>query len=151
MSVCLVDTSIFTNVLNVPGYNQSRHEVLRELRRITRQDGVNLLLPAAVIFETGNKIAYVNDGRQRREFAKKFVQEVRRAFDGHSPWVPTAVPDRRTILKWIDGFPDRAMEGKSFADHSIVSEWERQCALHRARRVYIWSLDDDLCGYDRQP
>jgi hypothetical protein len=34
---------------------------------------------------------------------------------------------------------------------SIIKTWERQCELHTARRVFIWSYDDDLLGYDRAP
>jgi hypothetical protein len=35
-------------------------------------------------------------------------------------------------------------------DLSMIKEWERQCELHRARRVFIWSLDGHLAGYDRK-
>lgn len=149
MSVCLIDTSIFTNVLDVPGRNQVREDVLRQLRQKTVQEFTSLLLPAAVIFETGNHIAYLDNGQQRRALALTFIDQVRRSFDGKSPWVPTAVPDRPAILAWLDDFPEHAMTGKSFADHSIVKEWKRQCAMHQARRVYIWSLDGHLQGYDR--
>jgi len=44
------------------------------------------------------------------------------------------------------------MNGAGMGDLSIIKEWERQCALNKARRVFIWSLDgNDLCAYDREP
>jgi len=54
-------------------------------------------------------------------------------------------------LAWLDEFPDSAMRGVSIGDLTIIKEYERQCELHPTRRVLIWSLDDDLQGYDRAP
>ena len=55
------------------------------------------------------------------------------------------------ILSWLDDFPDNAMRGLSFADLSIIKEWEKACALNPMRRVRIWTLDEHLGGYDRKP
>jgi predicted ATPase len=52
-------------------------------------------------------------------------------------------------LGWLDGFPDHAVNGISLADLSIIREFERQCELHRLRRVFVWSFDGHLNGYDR--
>jgi hypothetical protein len=53
MSICLIDTSIFCNVLDVPHRNQQRDEVLRQLRQYVAAP-VTLLLPVTAIIETGN-------------------------------------------------------------------------------------------------
>ncbi|MEW6749722.1 MAG: hypothetical protein AB1505_01930 [Candidatus Latescibacterota bacterium] len=41
------------------------------------------------------------------------------------------------------------MRRVTLADLSIVQEFARQCALHRASHVQIWSYDSHLQGYDR--
>ena len=54
------------------------------------------------------------------------------------------------LIDMVD-YPDHAMQGAGMGDLSIVKEWERQCDLNRARRVLIWSFDEHLAGYDREP
>lgn len=42
------------------------------------------------------------------------------------------------------------MCGLSLADLSMIKLFEQQCLLNPARRVFIWSYDeDDLSAYDR--
>lgn len=64
MTVVLVDTTIFLNVLDVPGFNQDREAVFGQLaeRLDARQE---LLLPIAAILETGNHVGHLRDGRVR--------------------------------------------------------------------------------------
>lgn len=150
MTICLVDTSIFCNIVEVPNRCQQRERVLRDLER-TLNDEWNLLLPLAAIVETGNHIAQVADGRQRRSAAERFATQVRQAINGQSPWVVTPMPDTGDWLAWLDEFPDSAMRGMGIGDLTILKEYERQCRLFPARRVLIWSLDDDLSAYDRHP
>jgi hypothetical protein len=150
MTICLVDTSIFCNIVEVPGRCQQRDDVLDGLREKIEQ-GWNLLLPLAAIVETGNHVAQVSDGNQRRRAAQRFVEQVRQAIRGQAPWVVTPMPDANDWLAWLDEFPDSAMRGVSIGDLTIIKEYERQCELHRARRVLIWSLDGDLQVHDRVP
>ena len=49
------------------------------------------------------------------------------------------------------GLSDYAMRGPDMSDLSIIKAWEVACAHHPRRRVRIWSLDQDLQGYDREP
>lgn len=86
--VVIVDTCIFLNVLDVPGFNQHRDIVLRELEG-RLEEGHNLLLPFCAILETGNHIAQLTDGGNRRRYADAFVKQVRSAISGSSPWTPT--------------------------------------------------------------
>ena len=66
--IIIVDTSVLLNVLDVPGFNQDRNAVLDEFGELV-DAGASLLLPMGAVFETGNHIADVRDGRQRRSRA----------------------------------------------------------------------------------
>lgn len=155
-AVVLIDTSVFCALLKVPNLAEQHGPVRGEIRT-REQAGERLLLPFATILETGNHIAQNGDGRQRRAAAERFVEAVRASLDGRAPWVPTQLPEGPVILKWLDVFPDYAGssdphgKGIGLGDVSIVEEWKRQCLLNPARRVLIWSFDQHLSCYDRQP
>lgn len=150
MSIVLVDTSIFCNIVPVPGRDQDRDAVWSQLRQhiINRAD---LLLPLVTILETGNHIAHVSDGGHRRIAAEKFVHQVRDALNHQAPWT-VAVPlvDERKLWAYLNDFPQVAVDELGLGDLLIIKEFERQCMLHSARRVLIWSLDEHLSAYDRQ-
>ena len=157
--IVLLDTSIYLNVLDVPGFNQNKDAVFAEFQEaIQRRD--YFLLPLASVWETGNHIAHLSDGYQRRTYAQRLVEDVGQAFVGRAPYRATHFPDRDEFISWLTEFPDFAMrnkspdkptEGTSLADLSIIKEWERACALNSMSRVRIWSLDSDLGGRDRRP
>ncbi|MEZ2228772.1 hypothetical protein [Microcoleus sp.] len=157
-SICLIDTSIFLEILNVPNYNQHRASVLEDFQTYV-QSGCQFLLPMATILETGNHIAQNGDGRMRRKTALHFVEQVKAAFNGEAPWQPTAFPDTKEIMLWIDQFPDLAgrnkaplkSEGTSFGDMSIIQEFHKSCNLFKMSEVFIWSLDGDLKNYRKMP
>ncbi|MDO4683089.1 MAG: hypothetical protein Q4B17_09930 [Lautropia sp.] len=153
--IVLLDTSVFLNVLNIPGFNQHGDRILREFeRRIQKQD--HFLLPMATIWETGNHIAHLPDGRLRRACAEKLVKAVSDAFEGVAPFRPTYFPEAETFMAWLRDFPEHAQrnkppdklkEGVSLADLSIIKECERTRGLNRERKVIIWSLDSDLAAW----
>ncbi|MDM3845974.1 MAG: hypothetical protein PT116_13230 [Aphanizomenon gracile PMC638.10] len=153
-SICLIDTSIFLEILNVPNYNQHRALVLEDFRTYA-QSGCTFLLPMATILETGNHIAQNGDGTMRRTTALRFVKEVKEAFTGVAPWRTTTFPNTAEIMLWIDQFPDLAgknkapdkQEGTSFGDLSIIEEFNKSCKLFPMSEVFIWSLDRDLQSY----
>lgn len=154
-SIVLIDTSIFLNILNVPGFNQDRKEVFSSFERYIEQ-GSHFLLPMATIWETGNHISRIASGAQRRRFAELLLDQIKLAFDGEAPFKATYFPDRREFLNWLGSFPDFAMrsksefkqnEGISLCDMSIIKEWERAVAQNASRTVLIWSLDIDLACY----
>ena len=109
------------------------------------------MLPLGAVFETGNHIADVPDGRQRRRYAASFTGQVRRALNREAPWTLAPLPNADQLMGWLDTFPDDAMEGLGMVDLSIKKEWERACRRHPHRRVLIWALDRHLAGYDRIP
>ena len=149
-AIVILDTSVFLNVLDVPGRNQDRTAVIRRLREF-HGARAQLLLPLAAVIETGNHIARLPNGGQRRRFANRFAVEVRKAIVGEAPWRAMVPPEEDEILTWLERFPDRASEGIGMADLSIVEAWELERARHPRRRVLVWSLDGHLRGYDSGP
>lgn len=148
--VVIVDTSILLNLLDVPGRDQDRDTVFMRFEELLNA-GANLLLPVAAIFEAGNHVARLPDGRQRRRQAENFGDHVRQALEGRAPWTLTPLPGTSELTGWLDDFPQSAMRGIGMGDLSIVKAWESACARHPLHRVSIWSLDRHLTGYDRVP
>lgn len=147
-AIVIVDTSILLNILDVPGRNESRTEVLTALdARI--EAGDHLFIPMSAIVEVGNHIAQLSSGAQRRATAERFVAEVRKALADEAPWKPINFPSNLEVLGWLDAFPDAAMQGLGMGDLSIKKEWETLCAKYRMSRVRVWTLDEDLAGLDR--
>lgn len=148
--IVLVDTTVLLNVLDVPGRNESRAEVMDELRAHIEHEN-HLLLPMAAVVETGNHIAHVSNGAQARASAERFVTEVGKALRGESPWRMTQFPSNDQVLTWLNEFPNSVSQGVGFGDLSIIKEWESTCAKHPMSIVVIWSKDVDLAGYERRP
>jgi hypothetical protein len=153
-SICFIDTCVFLNLLNVPNRNQDHEKVSQDFNTYEKLK-FTLLLPMATIIETGNHIAQNGDGNIRRRTAQRFVDEVKAAFQGISPWTPNQFPQTDEILLWIDQFPDLAgcnktakkPEGTSFGDLSIIQEFNKTCTRFPMTEVFIWSLDSDLKTY----
>ncbi|NTV14918.1 MAG: hypothetical protein HGA96_13460 [Desulfobulbaceae bacterium] len=155
-AIVLLDTSVYLNILDVPGNNQDRDDVLAEFE-IRIQDEDHFLLPMASIWETGNHIADLGNGGLRYTFGNRLVDDVTKAINGNTPYRPTHFPTREEFLAWLAEFPDhvkknksekKIREGISLSDLSIIKEWEAAKARHNMSRVLIWSLDSDLTGYD---
>jgi hypothetical protein len=149
-AICIIDTSVFCNILNVPNRNQSHAESVAELERLVGERHT-LLLPLATIYETGNHIARNGDGTLRRRVAGTFVTQVHQAFSGEAPWTPTPLAGPEEFVRWMADFPDHAVRGVSLGDLSIIKVWEEQCRRNAARRVFVWSYDFHLQPYDRPP
>lgn len=148
-AICLVDTTVFVEILNVPQMANRHDQVLEELRAKI-EHGESLFLPMATILETGNHIAQHGDGSQRRACAEQFVEQVRKALSGDSPFRPITFLTQDGIQHWLDEFPDSAMQGSGLGDLSIIHDWERMCAQNQARTVYIWSQDVHLNSYRQE-
>jgi len=148
VTVCIVDTSIFCVVLGVKGSRDDHREVIEQFQEKARS-GETLLLPMATVLETGNHIGRHRQGRTRRGWATKFKQIVLNAIEGNSPFYPTPIQQAETIKRLLAGFPDAAARGLTFCDLTIVDTWREQCDKCPLRRVYIWSLDIHLRGFDR--
>ena len=122
--IVIVDTSIFLNVLDVPGRNQDRDEVLETLKDHIEAEN-HLLLPFAAIVETGNHIAHLSNGNDRRKYAEIFSEQTTKALEGEAPWKPMEVPDKKELLEWLRDFPDASMSEISLGDHSIIKQFKK--------------------------
>jgi len=154
--IVLLDTSVYLNVLDVPGRNQQRVQVLDDFTQRV-QHGDHFLLPMATIWESGNHISRLANGALRYQFAQLLVVSVRDAMNGQVPYRTTYFPDSTVFASWLSEFPDFAQrsksatkttEGISLSDFSIIKEWQQTRHRHAMSRVLIWSLDSDLAGYD---
>ena len=148
--IVIVDTVVFLNLLNVPRFNQHSDAVQRCFEGFAKA-GADFELPIATVIEAGNHIAQIPNGGARRRFANIFGNQVRKALNAESPWTLTPIPNEAQLDEWLAGFPDAAMRGLSLGDYSIVMAWEAARRRRPFRRVRIWSLDDDLQGYDHNP
>ena len=145
--ICLVDTSIFVQIVNVPFMSNDRPAILEALKsKLAATE--SLFLPMATIIETGNHIGQNGDGRQKRACAIDFVKQVELAIDGKSPFTALNFLEAKDMRRWLAEFPNWAMRGSGLGDLSIVHDWERIRDQNEARRVYIWSLDEHLAAYD---
>jgi len=149
-AVAIVDTSIFCEFLNIPNMNSSREKVINKFEMLVHNDTA-FLKPMAAVYETGNHIAQLCDGGNRRRFAEVFAREVQKAINGEAPWIILQVPTVEDIRMWLNDFTDYAMREVSMGDISIIKEWEEARKRTPYIRVFIWSLDQDLMGYDHQP
>ncbi len=147
-AIVIVDSSVLLNIIDVPGRNQRRAEVLDRLAALIDSED-HLFIPMAAIVEVGNHIAHVANGTQRRAAAERFVKEVRSALADEAPWKPINFPSNQEVLSWLDAFPDSATKRVGMGDLSIRQEWESCCRQYSMSRVWVWTLDGDLAGLDR--
>lgn len=145
--LCLVDTSILLNILNVPGKNECRDEVFAAFRE-KADAGETFFLPLATIIETGNHIGHLPDGNERYGYACALVREVQKALDGTSPFVPLDLCSTEDLRQWMNDFPHgHAVQRRGVGDMMLVGECLRLRERHPHIEVYIWSLDSDLAEY----
>lgn len=144
--IWIMDTSIFTNFLDVPGRNQNRADVLSYFKNYIN-NGDSFLMPYAAIIETGNHIAHL-DGNYKFTFANKFIEQLKLAIEGQAPWKPMKFPTHEDLGSWLADFPKCCATGVGFGDYSIIKEWEEQKELFKGYSVKIWTLDGDLAGYE---
>lgn len=153
MTVCLIDTSVFVELLDVPGMAAQREALIAELRRKVEAKE-QLVLPVTTILETGNHIGQHGDGNQRRTVAKNFIGQVQAAMEGRAPFRPIAYLDEERLAHLLHGFPDWAQrtdprgKGSGFGDWSIADEWRRLREELPHRRIYVWTLDSQLAHCD---
>jgi len=139
MTIVVVDTSVLLNILDVPGRNQDRMNINRELRKLLADEGTELLLPLVAVVEAGNHIAQLSDGNRRRRAGQRLVDLLKQAMAGEAGWVLVPFPDPDDLRKLTAGLVGRFVEGIGFADASIIAIWEKQKTRWSKRRAYIWS------------
>lgn len=148
-AIVVVDTSVLMEVLDIPGFNQHRDQVMEKFNAFV-EEGAHLFLPTAAVFEAGNHIAQLQHGQRRRASADRFARAIRAALNDEAPWKPIRMCDAKELAEWIDEFPEAAMQGLGVGDLSIKKEWEALCDRHPLSRVLIWSQDRHLAAFDRR-
>lgn len=146
-TIWIVDTSVFCNILDVPGRNQNREEILKQFAQQAVQKDLHML-PFTTVLETGNHIGQLAESGLRKKYAEIFVSAVSDSIQGNSPWQPIAFPGNQELLSLFEGFPFKAEEGLGLGDHLIIKQWKNACQQFPAYVVKIWSVDSDLAGYE---
>lgn len=147
--IVLVDTSVFCNLIRVPGWDQDAELVEAEFKEMSDK-GASFMLPLVVFIETGNFIGHLKDGGRRWDYSKILADQVKQAVEGSAPWTPTPLPEARDILGLISDFPESAVQGCGLADHSIIKECVRLRSLFRGRPVRIWTKDAQLAALSEE-
>ena len=126
-------------------------------RPSTQKSRTQLLLPMTAILETGNHIGQNGDGAMRRAAALRFVERTGQALRGETPFQTTPMVDKEQLIAMLAEFPnwagrnDARGKGSGLGDLTIHGEWNQLCKRMPERRIYIWSLDDQLAAYDHLP
>ena len=150
-NIVIIDTSVLLNLLDVPGRNRESEQVAAQFREFSTQNA-RFLLPFAVIIETAGFIKRVRDTGQRREVAKRFTCAITAPSRNSEHFIgSTSYPDQDDFEKWIKDFPDYAARDIDLTDLLIIRIWENAKNVAPDDRVQIWSLDQDLTGYDYNP
>lgn len=152
MSVYFIDTSVFCNILPVPGRDQDRAAVLTELTR--RQELGTLILPVTTIIETGNFIAQLPTGGERRATALRLVMVLRMVCEGRAPWALHEFAWERSLIEdLIEGsgtkvtLVEHAESKVGAGDLAILAEVRAYAKRASPTDVKVWSLDSGLMSF----
>ncbi len=147
--VHFIDTSVLTELLNIPGFNERHEEINAEYLQLDKA-GDTFVLSMAVLVETGNHIAHVPDGNMRRQIASMLASLVKDALDGKSRWNVMPEISPKVLKAILDQLPMQAQQGTGFGDVSIIEQfndyWENKQPIGEMR---IWALDNHLLGYSK--
>ncbi len=158
--ICILDTSIILNILNVPNKNQHRIKII-DVFKTYAESNCRFIIPFVVAVEVGNHISQNGNGVTRRQTARRFVDMMQSTFSGELPFEISDFDLKGEWQVWISEFVDRAgqnktatkpNEGMSLTDLSIIKEYEDIESKNKANKrkrvkVFIWSLDSDLIPY----
>ena len=146
-----VDTSVFCNLLSVPGRDQDRAIVTTEFRALA-EASVPMLLPLTTVVETGNFIA--QSGGDRRQTAQRFVDTLRKVAEGVTPWIPHEIDWNSGLIGELVGgrdesLLDRLTRGMGTGDSLILTERDIYCRRMNwsVGDVGIWTRDEQLSAY----
>lgn len=148
--VHFIDTSILCNILKIPGKCQDYEKVTTEFKNLVNNSFNRLLLPLATIIETGNHIAHVSDGTQRKNLAKKFEELLVKTADNEAPWEYYRFDISQEQLKDIaTDFPNKALSLRmGVGDLSIIQAYNKYKEdIPVDGTIRIWSMDSHLKIY----
>lgn len=148
-----IDTSVLLEILCVPHKSQRPQAIRDELKQRT-DAGQDLLLPTAAIVETGNHIAQVANGQQRRVCAESLARVLMATTKPNPPWVLNGGHWDAALIRAICGgvrgcgaLQDMAMRGIGAGDVSILAEADAYADRVAGVDVRVWTLDAGLAAY----
>lgn len=149
-----VDTSILCNLLGIPGKCQDRAKVVADLKRKEQARDCNLLLPVTAVIETGNHIAQLADGRERRTYAETFAGLLGLVVAGKAPWALNEVEWNAAHLNALltggttgTTLVEHACNRLGCGDLNILIERDRYLARTSGVEATVWTLDGQLAAY----
>lgn len=157
-AICLIDTTILLNLLNVPNRNQNMAQVTQDFIEYNDLD-CTFIIPLVTVIETGNHISQNGNGAQRRKIAENFLATIDKSLKGEVPFRISDFELWNELKIWLADFPNevgknklatKPNEGISLTDFSIIKEFESLCRQYPMSEVFIWSLDTDLKNYHRK-
>lgn len=131
-TIVIIDTSVFVEILALPGLAKAPQDMQDQLEAWI-VDRAALLLPIAVIIETGNHIAQLTKGRKRRSAAERFVEVVQEALDGNSPFAPTPSFAVDSLREWLPKFVGAAANAQPGAPGADLVARRRSLRLRYRR------------------
>ena len=151
--VIFIDTSILCNIVPVPGFDQHREKVRAEMKEYVEKKA-KFILPITTVIETGNHIAQLAGGNDRRESAERFSEILRLVVEHKAPWSLVDVEWREDFLSDLlegadteESLVDLAVRKGGLGDVCILTErmrYERRTQL----RATIWTHDKALAAHN---
>ncbi|OFU55605.1 hypothetical protein CFREN_01235 [Corynebacterium freneyi] len=150
--VVFVDTSVLTCLLDVPGKNQDRESVIPQFKTY-KKAMVTMILPVTAVVETGNHIAQLSDGHQRREAAQRFDKTLAKVESGESPWIPNELTWDPTMIRRLrnttasgDDLVERLAQKVGAGDCMILAERAEYSERSQIplSNIAVWTLDAEL-------
>ncbi|SEO18759.1 hypothetical protein [Actinacidiphila rubida] len=149
-----MDTSVLCNLLGIPVKCQDRAKVVEQYHAKQKAHDCDLLLPVTAIIETGNHIAQLNDGHQRRICAERFDVMLRAVVNGDAPW---ALNEVEWNAAHLDALLAGGRTGSTLVEHAcnrlgcgdlnILIERDRYLARTSGVAATVWTLDELLSSY----
>lgn len=137
----------------VPGFNQDQEEVRAEMKKLVEKKA-KFILPITSVIETGNHIAQLSGGNDRRESAERFSEILRLVVERKAPWSLVDVDWREDFLSDLlegadteESLVDLATRGVGLGDLCILTErmrYEQRTQL----RATIWAFDQALAAHN---
>lgn len=152
--VVFLDTSVLLNLLEVPHNNSDHMEIRDEFRRLAAE-ATTFVVPVTAVVETGNAIAQLPGGNERRMCMTRFVDWLRTALATTAPLAVSGVAwDESFLTALLDGggarmsLVDFATSGVGSGDAGLLLEVERyRSKVPSATPITVWTLDEVLNAY----
>lgn len=152
MRVVFIDTSVLCHLLPVPGRDKAKVDLKAKFREF-EDASAQFVLPITTVIETGNFIAQLKDGEQRRKAANTMRKTLQLIVDGKSPWVLHDIKwDANFLREVLRG----AATGMSYVEHAearlgmgdLCILTECQAYVNRTMsKAEIWTIDEQLSSF----